>query len=326
MRRSKSITFVFDLQIFVIPLNPKNPNIHTQTLIGAGFAFAGAILFSAKAVFVKWAYRYDIDPVSLLTLRMLLSLPFFLVVAAWVRPALRQQRFRPKGWAGLIGLGLLGFYLASLLDFIGLQYISASLERLILFVYPTLVVLLSVVFLRKPIRRVHYLALLLTYAGIALAFADRLEVGGENKLLIGATWVFGAALAYALYLIGGEKLIPRMGALRFTANAMLIACAGVLSHQWVLHGSLNLLGWGREVYLLALCMALFSTVLPTFLFSKGIQYIGASNTAIVGSIGPVSTIVLAWYFLDEPISWWQLGGTALVVLGVSLISLQKGKG
>ncbi|RMG20511.1 MAG: DMT family transporter [Bacteroidetes bacterium] len=295
-------------------------------LLGAGLAFAGAVMFSAKAVFVKLAYQSGIDPLSLLMMRMLISLPFFLGIALYSRKRKGATRLKTPELVQLIAVGMLGYYLASWLDFVGLQYITASLERLVLFVYPTMVVVLASLVFRRPIRREYYLALLITYLGIALAFADKLDWGSQKALWIGALWVFGAAFAYACFLIGSEKLIPKVGAVRFTANALTASCAGVILHQLIAIQGLGLEGWPTQVYVLAACIALFSTVIPSFLFSKSIGFIGASKAAIIGSVGPVSTILLAWHFLNEHISLFQILGTALVLVGVGIISLSAKKG
>lgn len=295
-----------------------------QQLIAAALVFIGALCFSSKAVLVKLAYRYDVDSVSLLALRMLFSLPFFLLLAGWSARRRGNRYEFPSGraWLYLAVLGILGYYLASLLDFLGLQYIGASMERLILFIYPTVVVLILAVFFGQPITRDQYFALGLTYIGIALAFAQGLTLSGNTDFLLGSGLVFLAAVSFAAYLVGSGHLLPRYGTLQFTSYAMTAACIAILIH----HGlSLRwqLFDFARPVYELSLLMALIATVLPAFLISEGIRLIGAGNAAIIGSVGPISTIVLAYLFLDERLGVWQWAGAALVITGVLLISLRR---
>ena len=295
-----------------------------RMLLGAALAFTGAILFSTKAVIVKLAYRYEVDSISLLALRMLFSLPFFLAVAFLSRQQ-KQNRRLPIGRRDglrILLLGVLGYYLASLFDFIGLKYITASLERLILFVYPTLVLLIGAVVYREPISRRQLGALLLTYLGIAIAFSEGLYLSGDQNFVLGAALIFSGALAYAAYIVGSGRLLPRIGTLRFTSLAMTASAAAVLAHHGIAY-RWQLFGFPPEVYGLAALMALIATVLPSFLLSEGIRLIGSGNASIIGSVGPISTIVLAYFFLGERLGWLQWAGTALVISGVLVITLQK---
>ncbi|MCO6492629.1 MAG: DMT family transporter [Phaeodactylibacter sp.] len=295
-----------------------------RMLLGAALAFTGAILFSTKAVIVKLAYRYEVDSISLLALRMLFSLPFFLLVASLSQ---RQKKYRglPIGRRDalrILLLGVLGYYLASLFDFIGLKYITASLERLILFVYPTLVLLIGAIAYREPIRRRQLGALLLTYLGIAIAFSEGLYLNGGQNFVLGAALIFSGALAYAAYIVGSGRLLPRIGTLRFTSLAMTAAAAAVLAHHGIAY-RWQLFGFPPEVYGLAALMALIATVIPSFVLSEGIRLIGSGNASIIGSVGPISTIVLAYFFLGERLGWLQWAGTVLVISGVLVITLQK---
>jgi drug/metabolite transporter (DMT)-like permease len=304
------------------PSNPAStspPSIgraHRARATGALLVLASAVAFSTKAVFAKVAYRYGIDPIPMLTQRMAFSLPFFALVAALSgrgsRPALSR-----KDQLKIVVLGVLGYYLASVLDFMGLLYISAGFERLILFVYPTLVVLISAVFLRKPVRRRELWALFLTYAGIALVAYAELGAFGSNVPL-GAALVFGCALSYAAYLVGSGELIPRLGSVRFTALAMTVSSLAVFAH-FGLSGQ-TLAGYPREVYGLGLALALVCTVLPVFMLAEGIRRIGSASASILGTVGPVSTIALAHLVLGESISAGQLAGTALVLVGATLVA------
>jgi len=294
----------------------------TGSLIGALFAFTATFAFSAKAVLVKLAYIHSVDALTLLTLRMLFSLPFFLMAAVWSLRSNGAGRLERRDWVTLGILGFLGFYLASLFDFMGLEYISASLERLIVFLYPTLVVLLAAFFFRKRITPPVITALVLSYAGILLVFARDVSLD-QNNILIGSALVFGSTLAYALYLIGCDGIITRLGPVRFTAYAMTISCLIVGFHFGLTHPVAELTLQTPEVYKLAIVMAVFSTVLPAFMLSAGIRRIGAGKASIIGSAGPVFTIVLAYFLLGESLSGDQLIGAVLVLAGVLWISVRK---
>ncbi len=294
---------------------------------------------------IKLAFRYAVDPVSLLCLRMLFSLPFFVVVAVYVNrhvwaarlpllgrelgavaekspvPPATHTPLRAADYWKLAGLGVLGYYAASILDFWGLQYVSAGLERLILFVYPTLVVLISWAVYRKPVGRTEITALVLTYAGIAVVFSGGL-LAVQPGAWAGALLIFGSAFTYAVYLVGSGRLIPSFGATRFNAYAMIVSSVAVIMHYLVTRPA-PLWGFPSEVYYYGVALAIFSTVIPTFLVSAGIKIIGAGRAAIVASVGPVSTIVLGYFFLDETISLSEAAGTMLVLAGVLLVGTRK---
>lgn len=297
-----------------------------HALIGILCAVIAALAFSGKAILVKLAYRYSVDAVTLLALRMLFSLPFFFAVAMWSARNMRTSTLDSRDWGAVVVLGLLGYYLGSLFDFLGLTYISASLERLILFLYPTLVLVLSALLLRRRISARELLAFLLSYLGIVLAFIPHLSVD-ESGLIIGAGLVFASALTYALYLIGSGATIAKIGAARFTAYSMTVASAAILVQFGITHAYdghvASALHLPLPVYTLALAMALFCTVMPAFLLAESLRRIGAGKTAIIGSIGPVATLALGALFLGETISALQLVGTGLVVSGVLWISLRK---
>ncbi|NUN99989.1 MAG: DMT family transporter [Saprospiraceae bacterium] len=294
-------------------------------LIASLLVLLSAICFSGKAVLVKLAYQHHIDSVSLLTLRMIFSLPFFLL-NAWIgkerhKKTGNYERLKYSDWLRIIALGLSGYYFASLLDFMGLQYITAGLERLILFLYPTMVLLLSSFFLRKAITRAQLVALLLTYGGVAMALLDRTQLGGSNVPL-GAALIFGSGLAYAIYMVGSTKWVVRLGAMRYTSSAMIAASMAIILHHGIVY-QWHLWHYPAEVYWLVLAMAIFATVLPTLMVSEGIRIIGAGNTAIISSIGPVATIVMGYFFLGETFGGWQIPGTLLVMAGVLWISGPK---
>lgn len=292
------------------------------SLTGVFYVLIAAFAFSTKAVLIKLAYGYGahITPLILLTLRMLFSLPFF-VTAIFVFERRCQAPLTRNDKLHLLGLGIIGFYLAAYLDFVGLSYISASLERLILLLYPTLVVLLSALLFRRAISGGEVAALLISYLGIVIVFAQELTLAGDD-IMLGSAFIFGSALAYAIYLIGSGVMVKRIGAMRFTAYAMTIACVVTLIHFAVVFDS-AIVALPREVYALALIMAIISTVIPAFLMNAGIHRIGANPASIISAMGPVMTLVLAYLFLDEKLTGAQLLGALLVMIGVLVISYRR---
>jgi drug/metabolite transporter (DMT)-like permease len=294
---------------------PGASNAARARLIGVLLVFVSGVAFSTKAVLVKLAYRHGVDAVSLLALRFGFSAPFFALGARFGRKPVSNLTRRDA--LVIVGLGVLGYYAASLSDFIGLRYISAGLERLILFVYPTIVVVIEAWLFKVRLGRRQIFALIITYTGIALAFRGELGNYGSD-VPRGAVWVFGCALTYALYLIGAGRMVPKLGAQRFTSLALLAATGAVLIHAGV--AGAKILGLPPAVYGIALIMALVATVAPAFLLARGIALIGSGPAAIVSTVGPVSTILLAYVFLQEPISATELMGTALVIFGATLVA------
>lgn len=292
-----------------------------QKIAGIFFAFVAAIGFSAKAIMVKLAYIDAVDAITLLALRMAFSLPFFLIVAAMENRNKLNQELTAKDKLAVVGLGLTGYYLASYLDFLGLQFISAGLERLILFLYPTMVVLISALIFKQRIGRTTVLALMISYAGIVLVFWHDMHVL-QHAALSGSVLVFGSALAYAVYLVGAGHTIARIGATRFTAYMMTVACAACML-QFAVTNSVADLNLPSRVFGLSIAMAVLSTVLPAFLLAAAMRRIGSMHTSMIGSIGPVSTIFLAYVFLGERMSLVQITGSILVLAGVLVISLKK---
>jgi drug/metabolite transporter (DMT)-like permease len=292
-----------------------------QRFLGAILTFMGAICFSAKAVMVKLVYVYHVDALSLLSLRMIFSVPFFLLIAWYSNRKNPGPDLTKKDWLMVVLLGITGYYLASFFDFEGLQYISAGLERLILFIYPTLVVILSAIFFQKKIGKKEYLALALTYAGILIVFTNDLDFS-EKNIILGIALIFGSALTYAVYLMGSGELIPKLGSMRYTSYAMIMSTIAVLVHFGFANDN-SLWHFPLEVYVLSMVMAVFSTVIPGLLLSEGIRMIGSGRASIIGSIGPVSTILLAYIFLDEKITFYQILGTILVLAGVLTVSSNK---
>lgn len=300
--------------------------INRDVIFGVIFALLAAVGFSAKAILVKLAYLDHVDAITLLALRMAFSVPFFIGVALWAR-ATHAQPLNQHDWMLVLVLGLIGYYLSSFLDFLGLQYISAGLERLILFLYPTMTVILAALIFKRAIGRKVYLAMALSYAGIVLAFLHDIglhDVGMKQggSVVLGASLVFLSTLSYSSYLVGAGHAIARIGAARFTAYAMIVASAASLLQFGVTH-PLSALDLPLRVYELSIAMAIFSTVLPVFLLSYAIRRIGSGSASLIGSIGPVSTILMAYVFLNEGISLLQIAGSSLVLAGVLIISVSS---
>jgi len=287
-----------------------------NALLGALCVVGSAVAFSAKAVIAKLGYQHGADPATLLALRMAFSLPAF-VVAALVTS--RGRSPLPRLELGkIVVLGVLGYYLASVLDFYGLVHISAGLERLILFIYPTLVVVMSALWFKTAVSRRTLLALALTYGGVLLAVKTETAGAHGPGLWLGVAMIFGCALSYAVYLVGSGRLIPRVGSLRFTALAMIASTAAMMVHFSIVGGSFA--GHAPAVYFHGLLLGLLCTVLPVFLLAEGIRRIGAGPSAIIGAVGPVSTIALAHWVLGEPVHVAQALGTALVLVGATVVA------
>ncbi len=292
------------------------------SVTGSGILFAiiGVVLFSAKAVMVKMAYLYGIDHLTLLLFRMVFAFPFYLLIALLSKP-LYPKEIRTKDYLWIVFFGFIGYYLASLFDFMGLQHVKAGLERIILFIYPTIVVLLSWFIFGKKITKLQILAIVVTYVGVFITFWDEVGVD-ENTILLGGFLIFLSAFTYASYLVGSGWLIPKFGVLQFTSYAMIVSTICIAVHYLFVNG-FRLSSYPKEVYLLGLAMAIFSTLVPSFLVSAAINRLGASTFSIFGSLGPVSTIILAFFFLDETISLVQIFGMLVVIAGVMLVSRIK---
>lgn len=310
---------------------PDNEAQHPSTAarharVGTVLVLGSALAFSTKAIFVKLAYvaGAGIDAVTILTARMAFGLPFFIAAAVWSARRARRAG-RPGTWRdrlGAAGLGLLGFYLASLLDTAGLEYISAATERVVLFVYPTLVVILGAVFLKERPGPRLLSALAATYAGLAVAVAaDR--AGGDAALARGAVLVFGAAAAFAVYSVAALGFVRRMGTLGFSAWAMSAATAATALHFAVLHGP-TLAGLTPRALLLCLAMALVATAVPAVLMTEGLRRVGPGRAAILGTIGPVATLGLDHAVLGTPVTAAQTVGTLLVLAGVVAAGRARG--
>ncbi|BAO77477.1 permease of the drug/metabolite transporter (DMT) superfamily [Winogradskyella sp. PG-2] len=269
---------------------------------------------------VKLAYCYNIDALSMLLLRMLFAFPFYIVIAYFYRNE-KKEVTKQQDYLWLFFFGFVGYYLASYFDFVGLTYIKASLERIILFIYPTIVLLFNKLFLKKAITNMQKLAIFITYIGTVITFGSEVSVSGSNAYL-GGFFVLLSAITYASYLVGSGWLIPKFGVMRFTAYAMLVSCICVFIHYGIF-SRVDIFNFPWQVYALGLGIAVFATVIPSFLVSISIKIISSSNFAVVAGIGPISTIILAVVFLNESLTLLQMIGTIVVILGILLVSKSK---
>lgn len=287
---------------------------------GILIAIVGIVLFSAKAVMVKLAYKYHVSVIHLLLFRMLFSLPFYVLILSFVKTQ-HPEKIKNTDYLWIVCFGLIGYYLASYFDFLGLQYIKAGLERIILFVYPTLVLLITRIFFKTKITSRQLIAILITYLGVVITFWGEVKFESDH-LLLGGFLIFLSALTYASYLVGSGWLIPKFGAIVFTSYAMIVSSICVIFH-YLIADRTSIMNYQYEVYLLGFLMAIFSTLIPSFLVSFAIKKLGASNFSIIGSIGPISTIILAYFFLNEKLSFVQVIGTLVVIIGVLVVSSKK---
>jgi drug/metabolite transporter (DMT)-like permease len=289
--------------------------------LGLAMGMLGAIGFSGKAIIVKLAYRHGVDTVTLLMLRMLLALPFFIAMVWWTqhRKGSVPVRLSVREWLGVLWLGFCGYYLASFLDFAGLQYVSASLERLILYLYPTLVLLLGMLLYGKRASRHQWMGMAVSYAGVVAVFAHEVRLTGADAGF-GAALVFGSAVSYALYLSYSGELVRRLGALRLVGLASCVACVLCVGQFALLRPFSVVAELGAEVWWLSVLNASLCTILPVVLVMLSIERIGSALASQAGMVGPMSTLVMAALVLDEPLSPWLLLGTALVMSGVFICS------
>jgi drug/metabolite transporter (DMT)-like permease len=282
------------------------------------------LLFSTKAIWIKLCFREShINATTLLMLRMLLSLPFYIVVLWTIKRKGNSIKANTNTYLWAIAMGVLGYYLSSLFDFIGLQYVSAGIERIILFIYPTLAVLINYWIFKVPIVKRQWWAILVTYLGIGLAYWSEINLFQYTGLFIyGSIMVLLCGITYAMYLVGTGKLIPKMGATQYTSVAMLAATAGIFTHYFItesINDAFIYLHPNNAIFYYVIGLALIATVIPSFLLNTGMKRIGSNDLAIVTSIGPVSTLFQARYLLNEPFSLLQIMGTILVILGVLMV-------
>ncbi|MBK9573790.1 MAG: DMT family transporter [Rhodoferax sp.] len=301
-----------------MPLASKNTGQSATKHIATGLLLAvlGSIAFSGKAIIVKLAYRHGVDAVTLIMYRMLFALPIFAAMAWWAsrsKPALTRQ-----DWFGVLGLGITGYYLASFLDFAGLAYISASLERLILYLNPTLVLLLGWVLYKRPVGRLQAVGMGISYLGVVLVFGHEVKLEGGDVAL-GALLVFLSAVSYAIYLSYSGELVQRLGSLRLVGLATTVAC-GLCIAQFLLLRPMTAALVAPQVIWLSILNATLCTAVPVLMVMMAIERIGAGLAAQTGMVGPMSTILMGVLILGEPFTAWVAAGTVLVIAGVFVVS------
>lgn len=289
---------------------------HKAVWPGFVFAALGAVAFSGKAIIVKLAYRHGVDAVTLIMYRMLFSLPMFLLLSWWA--GRDKAALTRRDWLAVTGLGISGYYLASFLDFAGLQYITAGLERLILYLNPTLVLALGVVLFKQKVTRRQLISLAVSYCGVLLVFGHEVTLLGSNVAL-GAALVFGSVVSYAVYLIYSGEEVKRLGALRLTGLATSIACVLCIA-QFFLLRPVSAMAVAPEVIWLSVLNAVACTFCPVLLVMLAIERIGASMATQVGMFGPLSTILMGVVILGEPFTMWIAAGTVLVLAGIWLLA------
>jgi drug/metabolite transporter (DMT)-like permease len=293
------------------------PRASAPLSTGLDLAPLGAVAFSGKAIIVKLAYRYGVDAVTLIMLRMLFALPLFVLLAWWGGRG--QPRLERRDRLAILGLGFSGYYLASFLDFAGLAYVTAGFERLVLYLNPTLVLLLGWLLYRRRFGGRQLVALALSYVGVLLVFGHELESAGPDVAL-GAALVFASALSYALYLVASGEVVKRLGSLRLTGLATSVACVLCIAQFIVLRPISAATSVAQQVLWLSLLNATACTFAPVLMVMMAIERIGPTLAAQTGMIGPMSTILMGVVILGEPFTAWVAAGSALVIAGVWLLA------
>ena len=300
--------------------------MNQSRLLGFIFAAAGAALFSTKAIFIKLAYMDQVNPALMLALRNLVALPFFLGVGIYTVYQMRRGG-KPLPSLKLTGqalaTGFIGYYVSSLLDFEGLTYITAQLERLVLFTYPIFVMFLGWMFFKARITWMSVLAAAITYAGLCVVFFSALPSGGSN-VIIGTVLVLGCAITFALYQLLAKGFITVMGSALFTSIALTGSAVACIAHYVIISQSFDFSSSPRFFWLAA-GTAIFATVLPSFLVNAGLARISPQSTSMIATISPLITISLAVWILGEQFTVADAIGAAMVIAGVMLFALTDKK-
>ena len=303
--------------------------MNSYKLYGVLMIILGAFFYATKAIFIKMGFRdTPQDGLDLLMLRMVFSFPFyFVVLISTTRKKNRENSSLPnfKEHFVIASTGFLGYYLASYWDFVGLQYITANLERLILFIYPSVVLVFGALFYKRKITQTQLIAMFICWAGIGIAYYSDKAVNLNNNQFKGSIFVLAAGIAYGLYLSLSENVINKFGSMYYTALSMVVSCVSVFVHYFVVKGFEPLFQMTDHAYLLGLAIAFFSTVIPAFLMAEGIQRIGSGNMAIIGTIGPIITILLSINILGEKFTANHFAGTFLVLISIYLIAQNQVK-
>jgi len=287
---------------------------------GVFLVLLGAATLSTKAIFVKLSLQHGVDGTTTLMFRMIFALPYYVGVLLFSN-RVKMKSLSSSTWAKVILVGMSGFYLASIFDFVGLQYVQANLERLIVFMYPTFVLILAAWIFKRTVSRVQIIAVFITYLGIVIAFLSQDFAITERTVWIGTVYIILSAVFYSIFLVFSDNLIEQMGSVLFNSVTMLAGIVAVLVHYFIVYGFV-LTGFEWQVYMYGILMAIIATIIPSLALTKGISLIGSSNAAILSTFGPVVTISMSYFILHEPFSFVQGIGTVLVLFGVVFLSLK----
>lgn len=286
---------------------------------------ACSICFCSKGVLIKLSFLAKADPLTVLALRMAFAFPVFLI-CAWVLNWKSEEALTRRDWGSILGFGFIGYYFSPLVNFAGLQYVSVGLERMLLYTYPTFVVMGGLFFFRERVSTPTWLAVGLTYVGIVVAYSGEAAASGETRWIVfGAALILMSALSYSFFVLFSRRMILRLGAIRFTANVLCVSCLFTFLHYGVTGRYQVLANVSPEAYRYALILAVFGTVVPSFLLGVGLRRAGAQRFAVLSTIGPVATVLLAWAFLGESVNQYQLAGLAITLGGGVMVSLTKAK-
>ncbi|MBF0432978.1 MAG: EamA family transporter [Fibrobacteria bacterium] len=299
--------------------------ICSQQRLGFMAIAISTLLFSLKGVLVKKSYSYGIEPVTLMTLRMLMAFPLFVTTALVIRYRNKKYNYQAitiKEWCLIGCLAIMGYYLANFFDLIGLQYVSAGMERLVLYLNPSFVIILSAIFLKEKMEKSLLLPFFLCYGGITMTFMNDMNISGSGGLF-GMFMVAMAALCFAVFLIGNKSLLKKIGPVSLASYGMLISSGAILIHFMIKGGGIHSLKVHNHIYLYTLFMAIFSTFFPVFLMTWGLKLISASRVSVIGSMGPVVTIIISWFVLNESLVPAQIAGIALVMAGGIFLGIKK---
>jgi drug/metabolite transporter (DMT)-like permease len=300
------------------------PKTSPMSAASAGliFAIGSAALFAVRPIFVKLVYAQGIDSTTLIAFRMLFSMPIYAIMLLWLlRDPVKKSKLSLKAIVSSSIIGLFGYYAASFLDLIGLQYVTAQLGRMILYIYPTLVVILGAIFFRERVTWRMLVSLAITYIGVAVIFGHDLQQFDDN-VIVGALFIVGSALSFAIYLIFSKSLITELGSRVFTCIALISASMGIFIHyaltRSILTPQVNAVGLSW-----ILVISIFCTVIPTFFTTAAVARIGANKTGIVAMVGPAFTSSFAVLILGEAFTIYHAVGIIMVVMGVWYLHREK---
>jgi drug/metabolite transporter (DMT)-like permease len=308
-----------------------NNALNSPSKLGLWLALLATLCYSLKPIIIKLIYQYDVSSVDILAWRVIISLPIYVGVGVWVWYSHQQEsasglsdgKFTSKGWLiKTVILGIIGYYLAAILDLVGLQYISSQLARLILFTYPTLVAILGWLIFRHKVSSTVLIALVLSYIGVGLIFAFDLDKLGD-QVIFGSIMMFLSVLSFSLYVLLSKSVIDQVGGAAFTVVAMLASGLCVLAHFAISGETFTVFSLSSPEFLLIAVMTLITTVIPSFLIAEAIALIGPQKTAIAGTFGPAATSIFAVLLLGETFAAPQLFGIVLVVAAISFMQREQ---